>query len=335
MSGSYSRFTCTALSISLGTWTTGRCLVSATVAEIKRHLLFFDYAARAYCFSPFEILMSLIIERSHHCSACLLTTSTRCQNRSTPFLDTRLHGDFANNKITPYPLSPQIPPQNLTIFNYQPLPIPHNSLYNTPTHPANDATPSPDASTPSVVRSTSSLPLSSPAYLHCSNVSCNVGTSACYRQNGTAITAPSHTPPTPRTLYTTHLPTRAHSLGNTSLSSAPPSPSPVLFACPSLSRLHSHTRQRRPIAIHETPRLCISSKIICRNSVCTNRQSPGRDVPRLLPFHVRCRGLHPSYALLHCELYASCRHLLLPLHAYVSPSWSSYPIHSRQATLQT
>ena len=117
MSGSYSRFTCTALSISLGTWTTGRCLVSATVAEIKRHLLFFDYAARAYCFSPFEILMSLIIERSHHCSACLLTTSTRCQNRSTPFLDTRLHGDFATNKITPYPLSPQIPHLYLTIFN--------------------------------------------------------------------------------------------------------------------------------------------------------------------------------------------------------------------------
>ena len=38
----YSRFTCTAWSISLGTTTIGRCLVSATVAEIKRNLLFFD-----------------------------------------------------------------------------------------------------------------------------------------------------------------------------------------------------------------------------------------------------------------------------------------------------
>ena len=34
--------------------------------------------------------MSLIIERSHHCSACLLTTSTRCQNRSAPFSDLSL-----------------------------------------------------------------------------------------------------------------------------------------------------------------------------------------------------------------------------------------------------
>lgn len=84
LSESHSRFSCTALSIRLGKRTIGRCLVSATVAEIKRYLLCFDYAARAYCFSPFEIVMSLIKERSHHCSACLRTTSTRCQNRSTP-----------------------------------------------------------------------------------------------------------------------------------------------------------------------------------------------------------------------------------------------------------
>ena len=86
LSEPYSRFSCTALSISLGKRTIGRCLVSATVAEIKRHLLYFDYAARAYCFSPFEIVMSQIKERSHHCSACLHTTSTRCQNRSAPVL---------------------------------------------------------------------------------------------------------------------------------------------------------------------------------------------------------------------------------------------------------
>lgn len=35
LSASYSRFNCTALSIRLGTWTIGRCLVPATVAGIK------------------------------------------------------------------------------------------------------------------------------------------------------------------------------------------------------------------------------------------------------------------------------------------------------------
>ncbi len=39
---SYFRFTCTASSISLGKRTIGRCLVAATVAAIKRNLLFFD-----------------------------------------------------------------------------------------------------------------------------------------------------------------------------------------------------------------------------------------------------------------------------------------------------
>lgn len=100
LSEPYSRFSCTALSISLGKRTIGRCLVSATVAEIKRHLLYFDYAARAYCFSPFEIVMSQIKERSHHCSACLHTTSTRCQNRSTPFLKSRGRCDIVIDKDT-------------------------------------------------------------------------------------------------------------------------------------------------------------------------------------------------------------------------------------------
>ena len=108
LSESHSRFSCTALSISLGKRTIGRCLVSATVAEIKRYLLSFDYAARAYWFSPFEIAMSLIKERSHHCSACLHTTSTRCQNRSTPcfaprqaiFCITKLLFYFVTSKFT-------------------------------------------------------------------------------------------------------------------------------------------------------------------------------------------------------------------------------------------
>ena len=36
------------------------------------------------CFRHLKFLMSLINERGHHRSACLLTTSTRCQNRSAP-----------------------------------------------------------------------------------------------------------------------------------------------------------------------------------------------------------------------------------------------------------
>ena len=41
-------------------------------------------------FRHLKSLMSQIRERSHHCSACLHTTSTRCQNRSSPmfFRDT-------------------------------------------------------------------------------------------------------------------------------------------------------------------------------------------------------------------------------------------------------
>ncbi len=36
--------------------------------------------------------MSEIIEHSHHRSACLHTTSTRCQNRSSPILRSHLEG---------------------------------------------------------------------------------------------------------------------------------------------------------------------------------------------------------------------------------------------------
>ena len=36
------------------------------------------------CFRHLKLLMSQIKERRHRCSACLLTTSTRCQNRSSP-----------------------------------------------------------------------------------------------------------------------------------------------------------------------------------------------------------------------------------------------------------
>lgn len=39
---SHSRFICTALSISLGKMTIGRCLVCATLARIKLNLLYFD-----------------------------------------------------------------------------------------------------------------------------------------------------------------------------------------------------------------------------------------------------------------------------------------------------
>jgi len=39
---SYSRFSCTAVSISLRKWTIGRCLVCATVARIELNLLCFD-----------------------------------------------------------------------------------------------------------------------------------------------------------------------------------------------------------------------------------------------------------------------------------------------------
>lgn len=44
---SYPRFNCTAISISLGKMTIGRCLVYATAAQIKRDLLYFNQAARA------------------------------------------------------------------------------------------------------------------------------------------------------------------------------------------------------------------------------------------------------------------------------------------------
>ena len=81
---SYSRFNCIALSISLGTTTIGRCLVSATVAGIKPIYCTSIRQQERSCFRHLKLAMSQIIERSHHCSACLHTTSTRCQNRSAP-----------------------------------------------------------------------------------------------------------------------------------------------------------------------------------------------------------------------------------------------------------
>ena len=81
---SYSRFICTALSISLGTTTIGRCLVPATVAGIKPIYCTSIRQQERSCFRHLKLAMSQIIERSHHCSACLHTTSTRCQNRSAP-----------------------------------------------------------------------------------------------------------------------------------------------------------------------------------------------------------------------------------------------------------
>jgi len=81
---SYSRFICTASSIRLGKRTIGRCLVSATVAEIKPiYCTSIKQQERSY-FRHLKKLMSQIKERSHHCSARLHTTSTRCQNQSTP-----------------------------------------------------------------------------------------------------------------------------------------------------------------------------------------------------------------------------------------------------------
>lgn len=83
-SASYSRFNCTATSRSLGPTTLGRCLVSATVAEIK--LIYYTSIKQQErsLIRHLKLSMSLIIERSHHCSARLHTTSTRCQNRSAP-----------------------------------------------------------------------------------------------------------------------------------------------------------------------------------------------------------------------------------------------------------
>ncbi len=78
------RFNCTALSISLGTTTIGRCLVPATVAGIKPIYCTSIRQQERSCFRHLKLAMSQIIERSHHCSACLHTTSTRCQNRSAP-----------------------------------------------------------------------------------------------------------------------------------------------------------------------------------------------------------------------------------------------------------
>ena len=40
-------------------------------------------------FRHLKNLMSQIRERSHHCSSCLHTTSTRCQNRSSPIIPLR------------------------------------------------------------------------------------------------------------------------------------------------------------------------------------------------------------------------------------------------------
>ena len=84
LAASYSRYSCTAGSVSLGKWATGRCLVSATVAEIKLIYCTSIRQRERSCFRHLKLLMSLIKERSHHCSACLHTTSTRCQNRSSP-----------------------------------------------------------------------------------------------------------------------------------------------------------------------------------------------------------------------------------------------------------
>ena len=68
----YSRFICTALSISLGTRTIGRCLVSATVAEIKLIYCTSIKQQERSCFRHLKKSMSGIIE--HHPSwLCMLT----------------------------------------------------------------------------------------------------------------------------------------------------------------------------------------------------------------------------------------------------------------------
>lgn len=69
---------------SLGKRTIGRCLVSATVAEIKLiYCASIRQQERSY-FRQLNFLMSLIMERRHHCSARLHTPPERCQNRSAP-----------------------------------------------------------------------------------------------------------------------------------------------------------------------------------------------------------------------------------------------------------
>ena len=80
----YSRYTCTAGSISLGKRTIGRCLVPATVAGIKLIYCTSIKQRERSCFRHLNLLMSLFKERGHHRSARLHTASTRCQNRSAP-----------------------------------------------------------------------------------------------------------------------------------------------------------------------------------------------------------------------------------------------------------
>lgn len=80
----YSRLLSTTDSISYGKWAIGWCLVSATVAEIK--LIYYTsikQQERSY-FRQINFWCRDIIERRHHGSACLHTTSTCCQNQSTP-----------------------------------------------------------------------------------------------------------------------------------------------------------------------------------------------------------------------------------------------------------
>ena len=80
----YSRLMSTTESISHGKRAIGWCLVSATVAEIK--LIYYasiKQQERSY-FRQINFWCRDIIERRHHGSACLHTTSTCCQNQSTP-----------------------------------------------------------------------------------------------------------------------------------------------------------------------------------------------------------------------------------------------------------
>ncbi len=116
---SYSRYSCTAGSVSLGKWATGRCLVSATIAEIKLIYCTSIRQRERSCFRHLKLLMSLIKERSHHCSARLHTTSTRCQNRSSPML-WRKHGcaSLCNLQIYAQNMSDA---SGLSIFNLKDL----------------------------------------------------------------------------------------------------------------------------------------------------------------------------------------------------------------------